>query len=721
VTRSLSSLLLRNTRPTSSVADPEATLDIELASSVAPGAPIYVYFSGLDAVSILAALGQAVDDAQALNAVADGTAGKPFLSALSMSFSACDAFLTQADIRAWDTLFSALTLGGVTIFAASGDTGAAGCAAPGSVLQIQAAGFPATSPLVTAVGGTALTPDSAGNRTQETAWAKAAPFTMQSSGGGKSRVYVRPPWQQALSVVPDNARLVPDVSLTASTVDLYVNGLDVPGGGTSASSPLWAGIIALINQQRVQTESYRQPIGFLNAKLPELGPTSAFRDIADGRTNDWTDGAGNVLVAGYAAGTGYDLVTGWGVPDVQALATALLNQPQQRPGTAGIVSGNNQTGTAGQALAPFVIELKRADGSPVAGFTVLFYDPLGNYYSADTDSAGKASFAYTIPAEVCGGASSCSFEVLAIASGFLNSPLAFVVNPPTGTPAQVIKVSGDNQRTPINTSFPFPLKVRVVDAVGNGVAKVPVNFGGSGVVAPSAQTDGNGYASTTVAAGATPGTIQITAVAGGLSAVFSETVLSSVPGADLQVSTGQISLSTQVNHAVSQTLAVANVGDLGVSVAAAAAPSSTFLLTRIKPDGTCDYLTISAGLTLSDRLTTICVVGNADGKLPAGSYTGLLTVTAASGTNKTAEVQLKLEVRPLTAPPEIALYPASFNLTVLAGTNPPTQPVTVTNLGSGRLNWTATVTVGGGWLSVAPTQGRQGDSFTITISSSALA
>jgi kumamolisin len=138
-----------------------------------------------------------------------------------------------------------------------------------------------------------------------------------SGGGGQSIHFSRPPWQKGNGVPTGHKRLVPDVSLTADPDEgafLIVNGKPFPRpgvgiGGTSWSAPVWAGFCALINEARLKAQKPALP--FLNPLIYRLAGTAAFRDIVSGN-----NGA-------FDAGTGYDMVTGLGVPNVAALIKAL--------------------------------------------------------------------------------------------------------------------------------------------------------------------------------------------------------------------------------------------------------------------------------------------------------------------------------------------------------------------------------------------------------------
>jgi kumamolisin len=166
-----------------------------------------------------------------------------------------------------------------------------------------------------ACGGTRLE-SAAGAITSELVWNDPADG---ATGGGVSEVFARPAYQRGAKV-PRSAsghvgRGVPDVAGDASPATGYrvrVDGQEFVIGGTSAVAPLWAGLIARINQQ------LGRPVGFLNPLLyTRLGPAGILRDITAGNN----DSSGRLHV--YQAAQGWDACTGWGSPDGAGLVRAL--------------------------------------------------------------------------------------------------------------------------------------------------------------------------------------------------------------------------------------------------------------------------------------------------------------------------------------------------------------------------------------------------------------
>jgi kumamolisin len=185
----------------------------------------------------------------------------------------------------------------VTITAASGDNGSSDGASGDNV------DFPASSPHVLACGGTKLE-GSGSNIASEVVWNDGSQGG--ATGGGYSTTFAVPSWQQGIAGFTGKGRGVPDVAGDASPQSGYnilVDGQQEVVGGTSAVAPLWAALVALINQQK------GSPVGFLNPKL--YGIAADFRDITQGN-----NGA-------YSAGPGWDPCTGLGSPNGQKIAQAL--------------------------------------------------------------------------------------------------------------------------------------------------------------------------------------------------------------------------------------------------------------------------------------------------------------------------------------------------------------------------------------------------------------
>lgn len=273
----------------------EETLDVQWTSGIAAGATIRVYATGTLQFTALD---------QALDRIIDDIPTQPRMRQLSISLGLGETFLNGpgGEVAIQHQKFLKLAAAGVNVFVSTGDAGSNPDETGHSPTGPLQAEYESTDPCVIAVGGTSLQLAPDGTVTSEVGWA--------SGGGGKSIYFNRPSWQTG-SGITGRRRLVPDVSATADPDQgalLVLNGQVHQIGGTSWSAPVWAAFCALINSARA--EASKPPLSFLNPLIYPLAGT-CFRDIQAG-----SNGV-------YHATHGYDLVTGLGVPNVQALVQAL--------------------------------------------------------------------------------------------------------------------------------------------------------------------------------------------------------------------------------------------------------------------------------------------------------------------------------------------------------------------------------------------------------------
>jgi subtilase family serine protease len=289
----------------------EIALDVESAHALAPAATIDLVVSKSDAdTDLLGAEQFAVDNNLG--------------SVLSQSFGEGEACEATATRNADHLTYAKAALKGISVFASSGDFGAAQVTCDGSSFT-QSAGLPAADPLVTSVGGTSLTAaQPTGTYESETAWNDE----FGASGGGFSQIFPRPIYQ-ILDHASTPGRGVPDVSYSGDVNNglLIAWSQGVPAnvgdififGGTSAGSPQWAAITALAD------EAAHHRLGLLNPILYGIAATPlynfVFHDVTTGNNSvTEADANGNpVPVTGFPAGKGWDAVTGLGSPDVAHL------------------------------------------------------------------------------------------------------------------------------------------------------------------------------------------------------------------------------------------------------------------------------------------------------------------------------------------------------------------------------------------------------------------
>jgi len=345
----------------------EADLDIEWSGAVARNATIlYVYGRNINT-----AIQYAIDQNLA--------------PVISISFGNCEQNLAP-------TLRSIAQQGnaqGITLIAASGDSGAAACDTAFSRPQATkgpAVSFPASMPEVTAVGGAQFNEGndnywSVSNNASsalaisyipETAWNETDATGLAASGGGASILYPKPAWQSGPGVPSDNARDVPDLVLSAGDHDGYLivsQANNFVASGTSAAAPSFAGIVTLLNQYVVSTGAQAQPgLGNINPALYRLAQTSpnAFHDIVggDNMVPCWQASPGCSAGAfGFQAGPGYDLATGLGSVDAYNLITQWNSQST---GTSIALAANPSRVTLNSTMQ-LTATVSAASGGPLSG------------------------------------------------------------------------------------------------------------------------------------------------------------------------------------------------------------------------------------------------------------------------------------------------------------------------------------------------------------------
>jgi subtilase family serine protease len=302
----------------------ETTLDVEWAHAMAPGAAIILLTSPVDETEGV----QGMPEFLALEQYAlDHHLGK----IISQSWGATENTLFRdtagpggpAVIDGFLALEQRAAAEHVTVLAAAGDDGTSNQETNGTTFYpFPTVGFPASSPWVTAVGGTTLYTDTSGHYQRETVWNNPG---CCAGAGGISELFHAPDYQQFslpghVQRELNGMRGIPDVSYNADCNNAILVYLSYAGAsnagwyticGTSEGSPQWAGIVADLNQYA------GRPLGFLNPALYVTGGLGQFyhfgRDITVGN-NALLDVAGAVA-PGYSATPGWDLASGWGTPN----------------------------------------------------------------------------------------------------------------------------------------------------------------------------------------------------------------------------------------------------------------------------------------------------------------------------------------------------------------------------------------------------------------------
>jgi pro-kumamolisin-like protein/PKD domain-containing protein len=387
----------------------EEALDLEWARAMAPAATIKMTF----APDPTAGLYGAVDWLVAHHAadVISLSWGEPDVGTYNAYAGACPSACnatTDGSYALLHPVLQAAALEGITVFSATGDCGAAAGTSGVST------DYPSSDPFVTGVGGTDLTINGTNAYVRETGWSGNATGATspgcqnQGGSGGGFSPFPRPYWQVATGFpAARTVRGVPDVSIDGGTgVAIVYQGFATAATGTSVSSPLWAGIVTDLDTYGAA------PLGFVNPSLYAIAAGAsglrAFHDVRSGSN-------------GYAAGTGWDPVTGLGTPNVGVLAPMLTR-------TTPTASGINSSLLAGPRFGatPLTVAFQvraTGGGTPYAfeqvdfgdfntslapnGFVNHTYARAGVYdaWAVVYDSQGNSSISTPVVIVVGGGGS----------------------------------------------------------------------------------------------------------------------------------------------------------------------------------------------------------------------------------------------------------------------------------------------------------------------------
>jgi len=416
----LQNVLLNNFKGSAGANNVEVALDIEVAISMAPSLSKVMVYEGTLPNTIL-------------NQMAIDNQAKQLSSSWSFTINGTT-----------ESIYRQLAAQGQTMFQASGDDGAySGTVSP-----------PSDDPNLTVVGGTTLATTGPGGRwVSETTWNWANTGSgTNASGGGISMAYTIPSWQQGISMSANQGsttmRNIPDVALTADNIMVVFNkGSTGIFGGTSAAAPLWAGFMALVNQQALA--GGKPTVGFLNPTLYSFatgpGYASGFHDVATGNNTNASS------PKRFFAAAGYDLCTGWGTPAGQSLIDALSGN------SAPVFTTNpfkEPTVNVGQAYSA-TISTNASDANPSATLTFAkLSGPTWLNVAADGTLSGTAANSdagtntFVVSVADSGGLSNTATMYLNV-----NGAPSFTSNPliePTANAGQAYSISIANMVTDPN-------------------------------------------------------------------------------------------------------------------------------------------------------------------------------------------------------------------------------------------------------------------------------
>jgi hypothetical protein len=429
----------------------EASLDVEWAHAMAPGASIVVYnaaYSPGDPTGSFENLITAMQQASKL----------PGVSVVTLSYGMPEPSVAASGLNQ-HSLDANFTTSGVTFLAASGDSGIYG----NGGYQV-AANYPAASPNIVSVGGTSITIDPAGDypgtgSSGEVAWGYGSQSgTSGGGGGGLSSVEAEPAWQAGVvpsSVDSTGARAIPDVAIDSGNVqqyDVFTSTLAASSvsssavgwlgdAGTSAAAPIWAGLIAIANQGRILAGG--TPLTGNTQTLPALYslPSTDFHDIVHGNN-------------GYPAGPGYDLTSGRGTPVANLLVPDLAGYQMSGRMTIGAEPPGSVVVGSTFSLGVQVVD---GVGNPVNGGTVTvalannpgdailggtLTEPIVSGVATFSDlSLSQPGTGYTLTVTATGVVGSETTTPVTVTSGSISTTAAATASPSTPVYGQPVTLT----------------------------------------------------------------------------------------------------------------------------------------------------------------------------------------------------------------------------------------------------------------------------------------
>ena len=641
-------VLVNGTNPgiTSSAELDEADLDVQWSGAVAPQATIDFVVSASTNTS------DGVD-LSAQYIVSHNLAG-----VMSTSFGSCEAAMGSTERSFYNSLWQQAAAQGITAFIASGDSGAAGCDG-GSESQAtggQAVNGLCSTPYSVCVGGTEFSEGSNGSQywsssnasnwssalgyIPEKVWnesANAGGTGLWAGGGGVSAYYTKPSWQSAPGVPADGKRDVPDVSLTAAGHDAYLmflQGTLVAISGTSAASPSFAGLMALVNQQTGSRQGNANTTFYALATLQASGGQSYFHDVTTG--NNTVPG-----VTGFTAGTGYDQASGLGSVDAATLVNHWNDTSSSAPSFTVGVSPATLSVAAG-AAGRVTVQVGATGGFNSAVALAVSGLPTGvtaTLGKSTLAAPGSGSTSLTISTTASAAAGVYALQIAATGSGVTqSSTLSLTITKATGC-----TLSAAPSSLALNPSSSAYTQVSCgsVQSGFNSALKLTVSGAPSGVTAA--------FSTTSLA----PGTAQSKLTVTTTSAVSAQTVSLTVTatGGGLTLS---LPISVTINPAPTFTLSIA-------SAALAVPPGTTSQLTLT----TAAVGTFNSAVSLSATGVPSGVTATfSPASIPAGNGSSTLTiVTTSTASGGSYTVTLKATGGGLTRTQNMVLSIPAFTLT----------------------------------------------------------
>ena len=621
----------------------EADLDVQWSGAVAKNATIKF---------VISASTQSTDG---VDLSAQYIVDNNLAVAMSTSFGLCEQLLGAAENTFYNNLWFQAATQGITSFISSGDNGAAGCdSGSASTGTIPAVNGLSSTPYNVSVGGTQFmdtppadpslywaatndptTKGSALSYIPEMVWNESGSVPggsgLWSGSGGASTIYAKPSWQVAPGVPADGKRDLPDVSLSAAGHDGYLvfqGGGLFSVGGTSASSPSFAGLMGLIVQQTGNRQGNANtvfyPLG--NSQYGSAGPV-VYHDTTVG--NNTVPG-----VTGFNAAAGYDQASGLGSVDATALAnnwnsvsTFYLYAAPDTLSVARGNSGNVTVSTTASGGFNNAITLS-ASGMP-AGVTAVFVpNPI----------AAPGSGSSTMTLTVGGSVSLGTYNITVTATGGSVTQTAIVKLTVTAAdftvsaaPSSVTVAQGNSGTSTITTTISGGFSAGITLSTSALPSGVTAAFVPNPIAAPGSGTSTLTFtASASAAVGTT--TVTITGLGGGIT--HTTTVQLTVTQPDFTVSAAPSSVTVAQGGSGTSTITTTISGgfNAGIMLSTSALPSgvtAAFAPNPIAAPGSgTSTLTFTATASAALGTTTVTITGVGGGI----THTTTVTLTVQSGT-----------------------------------------------------------------------------------------
>jgi hypothetical protein len=493
----------------------EATLDVEWSGAVAPAA----------AVELVAGASTATTDGVDLSA--QYIVNHALAQVVSVSYGSCEQEMGTSELAFYNQLWEQAASQGMSALVASGDAGAAGCYGGSSVAGAgSAVNGLCSSPYATCVGGTEFNEGS--NSAQYWAAANAANYGtalgyipeevwnesalnggsgLWASGGGASVIYAQPPWQKAVNgtSAANGMRAVPDVAVTAAAHDgyvLYENGSYYVVSGTSAASPSFAGVMALVVERQGGTGVGSANPGLyslLNSAPNPFHATPSGNNSVPGVTGFTASGAEYNLATGLGSVDGALLVNQWGAEAAGAdfaLTASATGATVVAGRTAAFTVSVTESGAARNAVAltakaPSVVTVAVQPGSIAPGTAATVTIAVGETAAGGTQSVtltgsdasgtGTLTYALTVvpaqaiplavlPTALTTGTLGTPYPQTAIAASGGVAPYAYAVSSgalPTGL---TLSAAGELSGTPAAAGS-FPCTITATDSSAGAVPR----------------------------------------------------------------------------------------------------------------------------------------------------------------------------------------------------------------------------------------------------------